>query len=126
MNETSVLVDSDADNKAADADAALQDLGGDYVGYGYLTTSICVLHPDSAIAEARLHAIERIINGRGFVTIHETVNAVDAWLGSHPGNAYANIRTPLVSTLNLAHLMPLSAVWAGPEGNAHFSAAVVS
>ena len=121
MNETSVLVDSDADNKAADADAALQDLGGDYVGYGYLTTSICVLHPDAAIAEARLHAIERIINGRGFVTIHETVNAVDAWLGSHPGNAYANIRTPLVSTLNLAHLMPLSAVWAGPEGNAHFS-----
>jgi len=44
MNEQSVLVDSDADNKAADADAALQDLGGDYVGYGYLTTSICVLH----------------------------------------------------------------------------------
>jgi len=126
MNEQSVLVDSDADNKAADADAALQDLGGDYVGYGYLTTSICVSHPDAAIAEARIHEIERIINGRGFVTIHETVNAVDAWLGSHPGNAYANIRTPLVSTLNLAHLMPLSAVWAGPEGNTHFSGANVT
>ena len=120
MNETSVLVDSDADNKAADADAALQDLGGDYVSYGYLTTSICVMHKDAATAEARLHAIERIINGKGFVTIHETVNAVDAWLGSHPGNAYANIRTPLVSTLNLAHLMPLSAVWAGPVENTHF------
>ena len=120
MNEQSVLVDSDADNKAADADEALQDLGGDYVSYGYLTTSICVMHEDAATAEARLHAIERIINGKGFVTIHETVNAVDAWLGSHPGNAYANIRTPLVSTLNLAHLMPLSAVWAGPERNTHF------
>lgn len=119
FNEVSALVDSDADNKAADADLALQDLGGDYVGFGYLTTSICVHHKDPNIAEQRIRAIERIINGRGFVTIHETVNAVDAWLGSLPGNPYANIRTPLVSTLNLSHLMPLSAVWAGPHKNEH-------
>ncbi len=36
-----------------------------------------------------------------------------------PGNAYANVRQPIVSTLNLAHMMPVSAVWAGPERNAH-------
>ena len=42
------------------------------------------------------------------------VNAVDAWLGSLPGHAYANVRQPPVSTLNLAHMLPLSAVWAGP------------
>jgi len=121
LNEQSVLVDSDADNKAADADAALQDLGSDYVGYGYLTTSICVMHKDASIADARIRAIIRIINGRGFATIHEKVNAVDAWLGTHPGNAYANVRVPLVSTLNLAHMMPLSAVWAGPEKNVHLN-----
>ena len=78
---------------------------------------------DATAAEARIRAVERIINGRGFVTIHEKVNAVDAWLGTHPGNPYANVRVPLVSTLNLAHMMPLSAVWAGPEGNAHLCGA---
>jgi len=119
FNETSALVDSDADNKALDADAALQDLGGDYVSFGYMTMSICISHKDAQIAEQRIREIERIINGRGFVTIHENVNAVDAWLGSLPGNPYANIRTPLVSTLNLAHMMPLSAVWAGPKRNTH-------
>ena len=31
----------------------------------------------------------------------------------------ANVRQPIVSTLNLAHMMPLSAVWAGPEKNDH-------
>ena len=123
MNETTPLVDSDADNKAIDADAALQDLGGDYVSYGYMTTAICVMDEDATVAEARIRAVERIINGRGFVTIHEKVNAVDAWLGTHPGNPYANVRVPLVSTLNLAHMMPLSAVWAGPEGNAHLGGA---
>ena len=44
---------------------------------------------------------------------------MDAWLSSIPGHAYANVRQPIVSTLNLAHLMPVSAVWAGPEKNAH-------
>jgi type IV secretory pathway VirB4 component len=50
--------------------------------------------------------------------MREGVNAVEAWLSSLPGHAYANVRQPLVHTLNLAHLMPLSSVWAGPARNA--------
>ncbi len=61
----------------------------------------------------------RVIQGRGFVALPETLNAVEAWLSSIPGHVYANVRQPIVSTLNLAHLMPLSAVWAGPERNDH-------
>jgi len=53
--------------------------------------------------------VERIINNLGFTCIRENVNAVEAWLGSLPGHVYANIRQPLVHTLNLAHLIPLSA-----------------
>ena len=118
-NEASALVDTDADNQAADADAALQALGQDYVGFGYVTTAICVHHQDPNIADEMMRAVERAVNGRGFVTIRESVNAVDAWLGTIPGLAYANVRQPIVHTLNLAHMMPLSAVWAGPERNAH-------
>jgi len=33
----SPLVDSDAENQAMDADAALQELGADYVAYGLFT-----------------------------------------------------------------------------------------
>jgi type IV secretion system protein VirB4 len=47
------------------------------------------------------------------------MNALEAWLSSLPGQVYANVRQPLVHTLNLAHLMPLSSVWAGPARNAH-------
>ena len=74
-------------------------------------------------ANEKLLAVERIINGRGFVTIRETLNAVEAWLGSLPGNPYANVRQPIVHTLNLAHMMPVSAVWAGPEANRHLERA---
>lgn len=119
FSEQSALVDSDADNKAADADAALQELGADDVAFGYLTTSIIVADSERRAVEAKAQEIERILNGRGFVTIRESLNAVDAWLGTLPGHLYANIRQPLIHTLNLAHMAPLSAVWAGEAKNAH-------
>ncbi|MBW8842272.1 MAG: conjugal transfer protein TrbE [Sphingomonadales bacterium] len=118
-NQPVQLLDSDADNKMVDADLALQALGGDHVAFGHLTTTITVADADRAAAERKVRAVERIVNGLGFTTIRETVNAVEAWLGSLPGQIYANVRQPLVHTLNLAHLMPLSSVWAGPVRNAH-------
>lgn len=119
FQQESPLVDTDASNKAADADAALQELGSDQVAFGYVTTTVTVLDADAGAADEKLRQVERAIQGRGFVTIPETLNAVDAWLSSIPGNAYANVRQPIISTLNLAHLMPVSAVWAGPERNHH-------
>lgn len=119
FQQESPLVDSDASNKATDADAALQELGSDQVSFGYVTATVTVMDADATAADEKLRAVERTIQGRGFVTIPETLNAVDAWLSSIPGHAYANVRQPIVSTLNLAHMMPVSAVWAGQERNAH-------
>ena len=121
-NEASVLVDSDAANKSAEADAALQDLGADVAGYCYVTTTITVLGDSPREADLRLAAIEKIVRGRDFACIAESLNAIEAWLGSLPGNPYANVRQPPVSTINLAHIMPVSAVWAGQESDAHFRA----
>jgi type IV secretion/conjugal transfer VirB4 family ATPase len=115
FNEQAALLDSDADNKAVDADEALQELGDDLVAFGYITTTVTVFDEDSHAADEKIRAVERAINSRGFTTIRESVNAVEAWLGSLPGQAYANLRQPIVHTLNLAHMCPLSAVWAGPE-----------
>ncbi|MEP9360105.1 conjugal transfer protein TrbE [Sphingomonas sp. KR3-1] len=118
-NQPTQLLDSDADNKVVDADLALQALGGDHVAFGYLTTTITVSDRDRQAVKDKVRHVERIVNGLGFTTIREGVNAVEAWLSSLPGHAYANVRQPLVHTLNLAHLMPLSSVWAGPARNAH-------
>jgi type IV secretion system protein VirB4 len=118
-NEASALLDTDAHNKALDADAALQELGSDLVGQAYVTATITVWDQDPNTADEKLRLVEKVIQGRDFTCIAETVNAVEAWLGSLPGHVYANVRQPPVSTLNLAHMIPLSAVWAGPERNEH-------
>jgi type IV secretion system protein TrbE len=120
-NQPTQLLDSDADNKMVDADLALQALGGDHVAFGYMTTTITVFDENRARADEKARAVERIVNGLGFTTIRESVNAVEAWLGSLPGHVYANVRQPLIHTLNLAHLMPLSSVWAGPARNDHLN-----
>jgi type IV secretion system protein VirB4 len=121
-NEASVLVDTDAANKAADADLALQELGADYAGQAYVTATITVWDADPRIAAEKLRLVEKVIQGRDFTAMPETINAVDAWLGSLPGHVYANVRQPPLSTLNLAHMIPLSAVWAGEVRDEHFAA----
>ena len=119
-NEQSALVDTDAANKAADADMALQELGADMAGMAYVTATVTVWDEDARRADEKLRLVEKIIQSRDFSVMVETVNAVDAWLGSLPGHAYANVRQPPVSTLNLAHMVPSSAVWAGAERDDHF------
>ncbi len=121
-NEASALVDTDAANKAADADMALQELGADYAGQAYVTATVTVWDADPRTADEKLRLVEKVIQGRDFTAMSETINAVDAWLGSLPGHVYANVRQPPISTLNLAHMIPLSAVWAGPEQDEHFGA----
>jgi len=121
-SEPSALVDTDAANKATDADMALQELGADIAGMAYVTATITVWDADARLADEKLRLVEKLVQGRDFTAMVETVNAVDAWLGSLPGHAYANVRQPPVSTLNLAHMIPLSAVWAGEERDVHFDA----
>jgi type IV secretion system protein VirB4 len=119
-NEASVLLDNDASNKAADADIALQELGADEAGMAYVTTTITVWDRDPALAAEKLRLVEKIVQSRDFTCTVEGVNALEAWFGSLPGHVYANVRQPPISTLNLAHLIPLSAVWAGAERDEHF------
>jgi type IV secretion/conjugal transfer VirB4 family ATPase len=121
-NEASTLLDTDAHNKAMDADAALQELGSDAIGQAFITATVTVWDDDISVADEKLRLVGKVIQGRDFTCMVESVNAVEAWLGSLPGHVYANVRQPPVSTLNIAHMIPLSAVWAGPARDEHLGA----
>lgn len=112
------LIDTDAVSKTEECDGALEALGAEACAFGYLTVTVSVLDETEAGAAARARAIEGALNAQGLVARVEDLNAVEAWLGSLPGEGYADVRRPLVSTLNLADLLPVSAVWAGPPGDA--------
>ena len=123
--EASTLEDSDSLNKAHDADEALQYLGADLCSYGYLTLTATVWDSEMHRAREKAAAVQRVIDGAGLVSKIESVNAVEAWLGSLPGHAYADVRRPVIGSLNLCDLVPLGSVWPGPHRCEHLNAPVL-
>lgn len=121
--EEAPLVDTDAESKAGECDGALEALGSEACAYGYLTLTVTVLDLSADVAAEKARSVEAALNAQGFIARTEDLNAVEAWLGSLPGEPYADVRRPMVSTLNLADLLPVSAVWAGPAGDAHLGGA---
>ena len=117
--QESSLTDSDSLNKAQDVDDALQELGGDHCSFGQFTLTVTVWDEDEQVAVEKARAVQQAVDGVGLVSEVETFNAVQAWLGSLPGHAYADVRRPLLSSLNVCDLIPLSSVWPGPARCEH-------
>ncbi|OCR85515.1 conjugal transfer protein TrbE, partial [Campylobacter fetus subsp. testudinum] len=72
---------------------------------------------DPQSLEDKLNEVKSVLEKLGFMARVETINAVEAYLGSLPGFVYPNLRRPVINTLNLAHLIPLAAIWAGEKFN---------
>lgn len=118
----SAMVETLAIQRSQDAEEALNELGNDYVRFGYMSSVVVLRGSNSKTLEANARKIVQVYEGKGFTVNREDINAVGAWFGSIPGNAYANVRRPMLSTLNLCHLLPLSAVWAGNPVCKHLNA----
>ena len=88
-NEASALVDSDAANKATDADVALQELGSDDVGQAYVTATVTVWDDDPRLADEKLRLVEKVIQGRDFTCMPE---------GGQRGRGVARVVCPATPT----------------------------
>jgi type IV secretion system protein VirB4 len=113
MNKQNGHVDEDAVNMVSDASAAKVEINEKLVSYGFYTSVVILMSEDRAQLEDSAQYVTKVVNGRGFVARIETLNTVEAWLGSLPGHGYENVRRPLINTLNLADLMPTSSIWSG-------------
>jgi type IV secretion system protein VirB4 len=116
------VLNTDATNKAEDADAARQEIGADIVAYGEFTSTVTVWDTDPQAAEDKLKLVMQAFDSQGFVTTAERQHATAAWLSSHPGNRLDNVRRTPQHSLTLAHLCPgLTAAWPGPACDAYLN-----
>lgn len=106
-------IDQDAALMVAETEDAIAEANSQLVAYGYYTPVIVMFDDDEARLREKTEGVRRLIQAEGFAARIETLNATEAFLGSVPGNWYANIREPLVNTRNLADLVPLNSVWSG-------------
>jgi type IV secretion system protein VirB4 len=122
LREPSPVENSAATVQAQDAEAVRQETELDLVSQGFFTATVVVLDKDIEAVEEKAKTIEKVINGRQFTAIYERMNASEAFLGSLPGNCYANVRKPIINSLNLSHIMPVSSIWSGFAKNEHLNA----
>ena len=113
FNTNSGVVDHDAVSMVHDAESAMAEVNSGLVAVGYYTSVVVLMDEDRGKLEASSRQVEKAINRLGFAARIETVNTMDAYLGSLPGHGVENVRRPLINTMNLADLMPTSTIWTG-------------
>ena len=93
--------------------AAIAETNSGLVAQGYYTSVVVLMNEDRTLVETSARQIEKEINRLGFTARLETINTMDAYLGSLPGHGVENVRRPLLNTMNLADLLPTSTIWTG-------------
>ena len=113
FNLQSSHIDEDALNMTEDAQSAIAETHSGMVGQGYYTSVVVLMMEDRAALEEVARKVEKAINHLGFAARVETINTMDAYLGSLPGHGVENVRRPLINTMNLADLLPVNTIWTG-------------
>jgi len=117
MSNPNPKINQHAVEMTQDANNAIQELESGLVGYGFYTSVVCIMHEDKSYLEKVSVKVRSAIQRVGFECRIETVNTLEAWLGSLPGHREQNVRRPPVNTFNLAHLMPGTSIWPGRQTN---------
>ncbi len=107
----------EAANKASDAHQAITLAQEGNVRFGYYTAVISVMCEDKKECHRRLEIIRDILRANSFPARIETVNAIEAYRGSLPGDSQCNVRQPLIHSLNLSHIISLHGIWSGQAVN---------
>ena len=105
----------DATNLMLDAKAAETEASQGVVRYGYFTATVILMDTDEDILNEKVRKTKALLDSAGFTAMLETVNSVEAWLGSLPGHTWENVRRPLMHSLNFADFSPKTAVWPGAD-----------
>jgi len=113
FNTNTGTIDQDAISMVADAESAIAEVNSGLVAQGYYTSVVILMDENRDKLEASARSVEKAINRLGFAARIESINTLDAFLGSLPGHGVENVRRPLINTMNLADLLPTSTIWTG-------------
>ena len=102
---------------AEDAEEAMGVAASGDVHFALYTNVVVCSDENEARLDETVGLVTKTIRNLGFGCRLETVNAIEAWRGSLPGDGYRNVRRVLLHTLNISDLLPITAVWAGEREN---------
>ncbi|HBM17418.1 MAG TPA: hypothetical protein DD381_13910 [Lentisphaeria bacterium] len=107
--------DRDALSMADMTQDAMASNSSGLVRYGFLTKVIVLMSEDKTKLEEDARTIRRQLQQLGYLIRYESVNSVEAYLGSLPGHGYYNLRRPLMDSITLANTAPISSIYQGEQ-----------
>ena len=113
FNTNTGSIDQDAMSMVADAELAIAEVNSGLVAQGYYTSVVILMDDNRDRLDVSARQVEKAINRMGFAARVETINTMEAYLGSLPGHGVENVRRPLINTMNLSDLLPTSTIWTG-------------
>jgi len=117
-NDEEFFTDQAAADMTRDSAAALKRIGASTEYFCVYTSTIVVMHEDRDEADRTATALQKILVQNGFLARFEDLNAFEAYLGSLPGNGWANQRRLVVHSRNVSDLFPATKIWAGNRTSA--------
>ncbi len=116
-NATGGRLNRDADRMTDDVEEAAASADRGLVRYVYYTAVIVLMDESETAVDENARAVRKVLQQLGFLSRVEEWNAIDAYLGTHPGNGWHNVRKYMLHSLNVGDLLPTTSEWRGRATN---------
>ncbi len=117
MNDHRGPVDQDAMAMSHESQTAAALAASGDVEFCLYSAVVTVFAETETAAEENARAVVKRIQALGFEARVEDINAVESFLGTHPGQGYADARRVYLHTINAADLAPVTSIFAGEVEN---------
>ncbi len=117
LRTQSGAINHDALEMAEQAEQAMGVASAGNVYFCLYACNVVVMNESLDKAEEDANAVAKLIKTLGFDCFVESINAIEAWRGTLPGDGYRNVRRVVLHTLNMADLLPTTSVFAGEKEN---------
>jgi type IV secretion system protein VirB4 len=101
----------------ADAKRARSENASGEIRQTHYTSVVLVWGDDRQETDARARKLADLFRDKGFAARFETINALEAFLGTLPGHGYYNLRRPMLDTGAVGNLLPTTTLWPGHKVN---------
>jgi type IV secretion system protein TrbE len=110
-------IDRFALEMSADAELAMSEASSGDVQFALYTSCIVLTDEDPERLQQSAALVKKQIQNIGFGCREESVNAIEAWRSTLPGDGYRNPRRVVLHTINLADMLPITSLWSGETLN---------
>ena len=108
------VINTDAAVMEEETKQQISTLQSGQLGFGHWTSVLVIRDPDQIALNERARFARQVLQQHGMSGRIETINSLEAFLGSLPGHVHENVRTPIIDALTLSNTLPLTSTWSGP------------